>query len=181
MHVADIAGLEGIIRRHGFTDYKWFDPKDVVVGEWVRLKCQFGCPDYARVASCPPNTLPVEECRRFFLEYTTGLVFHFQKVAPEPPERLAWGNQTNLALSRLERDIFLAGNQKAFLLFLSSCHMCPECAGARSQCKQPGLSRPTPEGMAMDVYTTVRKLGYPIQVLTDRSDQMNKYAFLLVD
>jgi hypothetical protein len=35
--------------------------------------------------------------------------------------------------------------------------------------------------MAIDVYTTVRKAGYPIQVLSDYAQEMNRYAFLLVD
>jgi hypothetical protein len=35
--------------------------------------------------------------------------------------------------------------------------------------------------MAVDVFTTVRKLGYPIEVLTDPAQTMNRYAFLLID
>jgi hypothetical protein len=35
--------------------------------------------------------------------------------------------------------------------------------------------------MAVDVFATVRNLGYPIEVLTDPSDVMNRYAFLLVE
>jgi len=33
----------------------------------------------------------------------------------------------------------------------------------------------------VDVYTTVRKVGYPIEVLTNYNDTMNRYAFLLID
>ena len=33
----------------------------------------------------------------------------------------------------------------------------------------------------MDVFATARSLGYPIEVLTDRSQTMNRYAFLLVE
>jgi hypothetical protein len=35
--------------------------------------------------------------------------------------------------------------------------------------------------MAMDVFATVRKIGYPIQVLSDYSQEMNRYAFLLIE
>ena len=35
--------------------------------------------------------------------------------------------------------------------------------------KEPRLARPTPEAMAIDVYTTVRWVGYPIEVLSDYS------------
>ena len=33
----------------------------------------------------------------------------------------------------------------------------------------------------MDVFATVRKLGYPIEVLIDYDQAMNRYAFLLVE
>jgi hypothetical protein len=43
------------------------------------------------------------------------------------------------------------------------------------------MARPTPESMAMDVFATVRKIGYPIDVLYDTSQQMNRYAFLMIE
>jgi hypothetical protein len=43
------------------------------------------------------------------------------------------------------------------------------------------MARPTPESMAVDVFATVRKIGYPIDVLYDTSQEMNRYAFLLVE
>jgi hypothetical protein len=35
--------------------------------------------------------------------------------------------------------------------------------------------------MAVDVYGTVLRAGYPIEVLSDYKKTMNRYAFLLVD
>jgi len=35
--------------------------------------------------------------------------------------------------------------------------------------------------MAIDVFSTVRQVGYPIQVLSDYDQAMNRYAFLLVE
>jgi hypothetical protein len=35
--------------------------------------------------------------------------------------------------------------------------------------------------MAVDVFSTVRKVGYSIQVLADYAQTMNRYAFLLVE
>jgi hypothetical protein len=34
--------------------------------------------------------------------------------------------------------------------------------------------------MAVDVFSTVRKAGYPIEVLADTSLAMNRYAFLMI-
>jgi hypothetical protein len=35
--------------------------------------------------------------------------------------------------------------------------------------------------MAVDVFSTVRGYGYPIEVLADYSQAMNRYAFLLIE
>ncbi len=179
--MTDTARLETILHARGYEDFKWLDPKTIIVAQWVRLKCEYGCPSYGKIASCPPNTPSVEACRQFFAEYSTGLVIHFQQVAPEKETRRAWSAKTNTRLSALERDIFLAGYPKAFLLFMDSCEICSECVPDRKACKEPKLSRPSPEGMAVDVFSTVRQLGFPIEVLTDPGDTMNRYAFLMVE
>ena len=173
--------LESVFVEHGLTDFRWIDPAEIVVAQWVRMKCAYGCGSYGRVASCPPNTPSVAECRQFFDEYSTAVVFHFEKAVEQPEARHAWSRETNLALLQLERAVFLADYRKAFLLFMDSCHLCADCASAREACKNARQSRPSPEGMAMDVFATVRKLGYPIEVLTDYDQAMNRYAFLLVE
>jgi predicted metal-binding protein len=179
--MADIERLNAIVRQHGIGDFKWIDPRAIIVSEWVRMKCQYGCPNFGRIASCPPNTPAVDECRRFFREYTGAMVFHFQQVMEDAEKRRAWSAKVNLGLSKVERDVFLAGYPKAFLLFMDSCHICAECMPTRADCKEPKLSRPSPEGMAVDVFSTVRQLGYPIEVLTQPSAQMNRYAMLMVE
>ena len=63
---------------------------------------------------------------------------------------------------------------------MDSCNICATCSGERDTCTEPKIARPSPEAMAMDVYSTVRGVGYPIEPLTDYSQAMNRYAFLLV-
>jgi predicted metal-binding protein len=87
----------------------------------------------------------------------------------------------NKRLLKLEREVFLANNPKTFLLFMDSCSLCKECAGTRDKCKNKRLARPSPESMAVDVYSTVKQIGYPIEVLKDYSKTMNRYAFLLIE
>jgi len=173
--------LEDIFHSHGFEDFKKFDPRRVIISSWVRMKCMFGCPDYGRVASCPPQVPSVEEGQLFFQDYITGVVFHFQKSLERPEDRFAWTKKTNLELLKVEREVFVRGYEKAFLLFMDSCGLCAECAGKREACKLPRQSRPTPEALAMDVYATVRRLDFPIQVLKDYGQPMNRYAFLLIE
>ena len=109
------------------------------------------------------------------------MVFRFEKSFEEPEDRYDWIKNVNLKLTKLERDVFLSGYVKAFLLFMGSCIICPECTKERRACKHPTLSRPTPEALAVDVFTTVRQLDYPIEVLKDYSEKMNRYAFLMIE
>lgn len=173
--------LESIFHKYKFTDFKWIDPKDITISHWVRMKCTFGCREYGKNACCPPNTPPVDECKIFFSEYTQGAVFHFTKKLEKPEQRHEWTRGINQKLLRLEREVFLSGNHKAFLLFMDSCSLCQECGEKRSECKDKRSARPTPEAMSIDVFSTVRQLGYPIEVLLDYSKTMNRYAFLLIE
>ena len=179
--MSDRKRLESTFKRHGCTDFKWIDPREIVTGQWVRVKCMYGCEDYGQRACCPPNVPSVSECRQFFSEYVTGVIFHFARAGDDLEERRKWGRKANRALLSLEREVFLTGYQKAFMLLMSTCSICKECTGTREDCRYPSSARPTAEGMAIDVYSTVRKCGFPIQVLTDYSQTMNRYAFLLVE
>lgn len=173
--------FETQFREHGFSDFRWVDPAEIVVAEWVRMKCAYGCGSYGRKAACPPNLPSVSECRQFLREYALAAVFHFARSVDEAEDRLPWAREVNHRLMKLERDVFLSGHFKAFLLLMAPCSLCDTCATTRAECKHPKLARPTPEGMAIDVFTTVRKIGYPIEVLSDYTQTMNRYAFLMVE
>jgi predicted metal-binding protein len=172
--------LEELFKKYGFTDFKWIVPKHIVVSQWVRMKCVFGCGGYGKNASCPPNVPSVAECEQFFREYHDTVVFHFEKHVEKPEDRHAWTKHVNAELLKLEREVFLSGYERAFLLFMGNCSFCADCPGERAKCANPKLSRPTVEAMAVDVYTTVRKAGYPLHVLSDYSQPMNRYAFLMI-
>lgn len=173
--------LEVLFEKHGYTDLKWINPKAIVVSQWVRMKCMFGCANYGRNASCPPSVPSVSECRQFFDEYSTAVVLHFEKAVDKPQDRHTWSRGVNQALLELEREVFLSGYERAFLLFMDSCCICADCTGVRDECKNPQSARPSPESMAVDVFSTVREYGYPIEVLSDYSQAMNRYAFLLIE
>jgi len=174
--------LEALFHKHGYADFKWIEPKEIVVSQWVRMKCMFGCGGYGQIAICPPNLPSVSECERFFREYSDAVIFHFAKKVAKPEDRHTWTRKVNAKLSKLEREVFLSGYERAFLLFMDTCRICGECpTESKEKCKEPRLARPSPEGMAIDVYATVRMVGYPIQVLSDYSQVMNRYAFLMIE
>jgi predicted metal-binding protein len=172
--------VETLFKDHGFTDFKWIDPQRIVVSQWVRMKCKFGCPNYGRKAACPPQTPSVQECERFFNEYRDAVVFHMRVQFNEPEDRFAWYKTMALKLVKLEKAVFLAGFERAFILLFGGCPLCKECKAERSLCKQPERARPAPEAMAVDVYTTVKNIGYPIAVRTEKSQSMDRYVFLMV-
>jgi len=172
--------LEALFRERGFGDFRWISAGDIAIAQWVRMKCQFGCPDYGKSVACPPNNPSVAECERFIGEYAEAVLFHFVKPAPEREERMKWSREINRGLLAIEREVFLRGHQKAFVLLMGSCPECQECVARPEDCRRPGSTRPTPEGLGVDLFATVRKAGYALEVLRDRSQPMNRYAILLI-
>lgn len=79
----------------------------------------------------------------------------------------------------LEREIFLAGFYKAFVLGRGACRLCDECN--LEKCIHPREARPSMESYGIDVYATARGNGYPIEVVKDRSCDQNYYGVVLVD
>jgi predicted metal-binding protein len=177
---SSLKDIEEIFQKHGYDNYKWITPKDIVVSQWVRMKCMFGCSTYGKCATCPPNTPSVSECREFFDEYSDIAVFHFGLKLDHPDDRHELMKQISEKLLELEKAVLLSGYVKVFLLPADNCSLCNDCVSSKADCKQPALSRPPPEAMAVDVFSTVRTVGYPIEVLADYDQTMNRYAFLLI-
>jgi len=177
-NINDVAQL---VEEAGFSDFRWTTGADVVVAQWVRLKCTYACDSFGTQACCPPNVPSVVECRDFFRDYQRVLAIHIEKSGDSPQGLHRWKRETNTKLLELERDVFLAGFHKVMVLFPGDCSLCPQCVPGPEDCRHRGSVRPTPEALAVDVFATVRRLGYPIEVLTDRSQIMNRYALLLVE
>ena len=179
--MADRSELERVFLEHGLTDFRWIVATDIVVAEWVRFKCTWGCKSFGARANCPPNAPSVDECRRLFEGYNLAAVFHFVKAVSKPEEQYEWTKGLNAMLLGAERSVFLAGYYKTLALYVGSCRLCSECTAIRTECRNKMSSRPVPEALGVDVFTTVRKVGYPIAVLTDPEQEMNRYGFILVE
>jgi predicted metal-binding protein len=173
--------LEKLFRDHGLDDFKWIRTEDIVVAEWVRFRCLFGCPAYGKRGTCPPHVPSIEVCKRMIAEYGMAAVFHFEKRLEKPEDRGLWARGEVARLIEVERQVFLSGYYKTLLISFDSCRMCDDCLVNREECKNPRMARPGADAMGIDVFTTVRSIGYPIQVLKDYGETMNRYAFLLVE
>ncbi|MDR3166209.1 MAG: DUF2284 domain-containing protein [Synergistaceae bacterium] len=172
--------IDKIIKQYGFTDYKWIVPqKNIIVSRWVRFHCEFGCNNYGKNGGCPPAVPSVEECRKMICEYENGVIFHFSIQSEDKKDHL----KRMLSLYELEREIFLAGYYKVFLLQYGSCIFCNDCQaeGDRVKCVNRVKSRPGADAMGIDVYQTAHSVGYPVQVVRNYDEATNRFGFLLID
>ena len=172
--------IEKYLIEKGLNDFKWINPKDIIVAQWVRVKCEFGCADYG-LGTCPPNTPTVNECDSFFKEYEKGLIIRLSKSADKDKYPSAWSNEMTNKLLEMERTIFLDGFHKVFLLNQTCCCLCSDCSGNRFDCKDKKNSRPSPEAFAVDVYQTVRNSGLDINVVKENPSEMHRIAILLIE
>ena len=172
--------IEQILQSNGFTDYKWLNPqKDIILARWVRFQCMFGCNEYGTCGSCPPAVPPVEECHKMIREYNNALILHFSIQSQTTEEK----HKMMADLLALEREIFLAGYYKVFLLPHHSCNLCNNCVASdnRLKCINKSKSRPSPDAMGIDVFQTAREAGYSLEVVADISDMTNRFSFVLID
>lgn len=163
--------------------------RDVVVADWVRFKCRYGCKGFGKHLSCPPYGPTVEETRRMIGEYEWGLLLRFDGVPgrrdlrPEDiPEDfhpfyrdlIVWVNDT---VWRAEKTAFYDGFYKAFGFGAYPCIYCehqhcvaeesegPVDESLRRKCRHLDLVRPTMEGAGIDVFATARKAGWEISTI----------------
>ncbi|MFN8255222.1 MAG: DUF2284 domain-containing protein [Bacteroidales bacterium] len=173
--------INQIIKSKGFSDFKWIDVKEIVIAQWVRFKCMFGCNSYGTKATCPPQVPSIAECKAFFGEYKDAVLIHIPKKLENPEDRVEWGKSVNEKLIEIEKDIFLLGFRKAFILFMDECQICKDCAVTRDACHYKMQARPCPEGLGVDVFETAHKCNFPIEVLKDYRSEMNRYSILLIE
>jgi predicted metal-binding protein len=142
----------------------------VETAPWVRLKCQFGCDGYAQCLVCPPYTPMPAEMRKVLDSYGRAILLHFE------PD-----TDVKAAVVELEREIFLRGAWKALGLGAGPCYLCERCALQVGECRHAERARPAMEACGIDVFTTVRKAGLPIEVVRKTRQCPNYYGLVLVD
>ena len=148
-------------------DAKIIPADTIVAAQWVRAKCQFGCGGYGKRLTCPPHSPAPEETSQMLINYKHALLIHGDEETP-----------ITRIVAALEREIFLDGHYKAFGMGAGPCSICEECV---EPCKYPHQARPSMEACGIDVYTTVRANGFPIQVLKDEGYKPNYYGLVLID
>jgi len=102
--------------------------------------------------------------------YGRAVMIHF---APEA--------EIKATVADLERDFFLRGAWKAFGLGAGPCYFCKECNVDEQQCRYPERARPAMEACGIDVFSTAKKAGFPIEVVRTTHQCPNYYGLILVD
>ena len=132
----------------GCTKAKVVLTRTISMAHWVKLHCQFGCSQYAKLLTCPPCTPDSEEMAEILGEYENALLIN---AAPE-------ANVQEIVVS-LENSFRKKGYVKAFALGAQPCDLCNPCT-ISTLCQHPEKARPTLQACGIDVKTTVDKNGW---------------------
>ncbi len=158
----------------GVDGVKVVDPFSIVTAEWVRMKCQFGCPGFGTSLCCPPHTPTPEVTRRVIDSYEKAVLLQ---------RRLKRGERSkgfNETVFRLEIEIFLDGYYKALSLGSGPCRLCKEC-DPKGVCKHGYEARPSMEACGIDVFKTARGNGFPIDVVRSHEEERDIFGVILVE
>lgn len=194
---AGIASLKTLACKRGAAA-KEITPGDIVVSEWVRFKCRYGCKGYGKHLGCPPYAPSPEVTRRMVDEYSTGLLLWFDGVPghaefgpddipddfhPWYADLIRWVNGT---VHELEKTAFYDGFYKAFGFGGYPCIWCEhqhcvaeEADGIvdesiRRKCRHMDLVRPSMEAAGIDVFATARNIGWELSTIPCKNREYGK-------
>jgi len=152
----------------GALEARLISTASVVTGQWVRMKCQYGCDGYGQCLTCPPYSSAPETTAKMLKEYRRAILIH--------------GNDhmdISAVAVKLEGMIFLDGYYKALAFGAGPCRLCSKCN--LKACTHAYEARPSMEASGIDVYQTAHNNGYPIKVVTDKSCRRNYYSLVLIE
>jgi predicted metal-binding protein len=182
-------------------DLRLIPAEIIVVSDWVRLKCRYGCDNYGKRLGCPPFSPTPDETRAVISEYRYAVLARF-KVAPDPKmaakhSRRALSSSAvkmQNTMAELERAAFLAGCYKAFSMSAMPCALCETCVIEEMhkkdqaifpldgiKCKNKEIMRPSMEACGIDVFKTLTNAGFKPEVLKSTKENVEIYGLILLD
>ena len=171
-------------RKYGLDSVIAFDINEIVLANWVCLKCRYGCSQYNSNWSCPPATPTISEVRELIKEYSTALLLVGSQTCSEfyrdtnrkrTDQVRYWKGTVSL-----ERQLFLEGYDKAFGLVSGACSLCKECAYPE-KCRFPMEKRPTVESLSIDLIGTLKNIGIGTPIAMDLHETFKYYSIILLD
>jgi len=159
-----------LAKEMNMVDAMIISSNDVVFDIRALLKCRWGCDDYFQESiKCHARGTTFQERMEMIQKYSHILLVHSHDAG-----------ELSKAVLEIERAAFLDGHYFAFAI--RYCKLCKTCkADKGSSCPTPEKVRPCDEGFGIDVYSTVRNVGLPCDVLQSKDAVQNRYGFVLID
>jgi predicted metal-binding protein len=170
-------------RNYGLEKIIPFSCENIVLAEWVRLKCQFGCSQYNTNWCCPPASPDLEKIRAALQEYSQALLligsrqckdFYLNNARRRAEQVRSWK-----VVVGIERHLFLEGYDKALSLVSGACALCKKCTYPGT-CRFPKERRPPVEAFSIDLISTLKSLGIRTPVARQTEDVFRYYAIILL-
>ncbi len=154
----------------GFKDARYLPVDKIVTASWVRAKCENGCAGFGKNLQCPPNGMTHHETKEMLQSYNHAIIL----------ENMPPGKHFHSLLLRLEKEAFLAGHPKAFVLGAGPCPVCDECS-EDGKCRFPEKARPSMEGSGIDVYATSANAGINLKPVKEKGQYVKYIGLLLLE
>ncbi len=153
----------------GAEDSKVISVNDLVFDPRTLLKCMYGCDDWGKNWTCPstPKALRPWEAEKILKKYTWGILVHTKD--PKLAQEISF---------EVEMKAFFDGYPLAFSMF--DCYLCETCVFP-DPCRFPEKARPSMQALGIDVFSTVKKQGLPIEPLKTKGEKPNYYALVLIE
>jgi len=152
----------------GALEAKIIRASSIKTAAWTRLRCQYGCPNYRTNLCCPPFSPTAEETQKAINEYSYALLVRFKSIT-----------DVKKAAPEIEKAIFLDGRYKALGFKAGSCGLCEKCN--LKTCVHTSQARPPMEAAGIDVYETIRRNGFNIEVLKNKETQGSYFGLVLIE
>lgn len=171
-------------QEHGISSVQPFSIDQLLVANWVNLKCRYGCKKFGTSWCCPPATPPPEEARQILSEYSSALLLSGRQQCAgfyrdNERKRIDTVRYWKSIVS-IERMLFLEGYYKAFALVSGVCSLCRQCAYPNA-CRFPQEKRPMIESFSIDVIGTLRNLGATSEPARKVSDEFDFHGIILLE
>ena len=182
-------------------DIKPISTDMIVVADWVRFKCRYGCRAYGKHLCCPPYAPTPEVMRRAVSEYKTAILASLETLPgpgtdPTHTRHYLMNSVTHLhkTVYQLEIKAFLSGYYKALGFYAMPCALCETCVAEEklekgeevslldtTKCRHKDIMRPSMEACGVDVFKTLENAGYSPRVLKSYSEQVVLFGMVLLE
>ncbi len=147
----------------------FFDPKDLIFEENVRMNC-FYCGRYGRNWRCPPH-LPAVDFQKMVKEFDCGMFVSVEYDIVDAIQAAAVRTESSVVLHRLllslESWLYNQNSSNALSFIGGSCKLCKGGCG-KDGCNNPYLSRSPVESTGINIVKSAKKYGIEITFPTDK-------------